>query len=278
MGNISISIEQTDYFNGLEKELGIRISEKQRRWYCHMQSILGDKMKQEYPSTPMEAFLSRSDAFYFAEYVEKAYKEDRCLYTSLYDPIQPVYVAMDIGVNDLTVMIFFQCVHGEIRVIDYYEDNNKDVEFYAKFLLQDKNYLYHTIFLPHDSVKRDPLDVQNSVERDFRRLFSSTGTRFQVLKRMDKQEQISFAKTRFNRCVFNVNKVKPLLDHIAKYRKRWYEPGGMYLEEPSKTVHNHYADAFMYMTQGVSSIEAGGNISQALEQHRKVVESRKRVI
>ena len=269
-----ISIEQTDYFNGLEKDLGITLSLAQRRWYCHQQSILGDKIKQEFPSTPIEAFLSRSDAYYFAQHVERAYKENRCLHTSLYDALEPVYVCMDIGVNDLTVIIFFQVVHGEIRVIDYYEDSNKDIEFYARYLLQDRHYLYHTIFLPHDSTKRDPLDVVRSVEHDFRRLFSATNTKFQVLPRTDKQELISFAKVKFERMVFNISKVKPLLDHVSKYRKKWDESMGKYLDKPLHDIHSNHGDCVQYLAQSVGFIERSSGKGSALEKHRAAVESR----
>lgn len=275
---VDYDVELTDYFDEIEEVWHTKISQHQRNWYAVQQKILGDKLKQEFPSTVQEAFLSRSDAYYFAEYIEKAYKENRCLHTSLYDPIQPVFVAMDIGVNDLTVMIFFQVVHGEIRVIDYYEDSNKDIDFYSKFLLQDKPYLYHTIFLPHDAVKRDPLDVVNSVEKEFRRLFSGTATRFHVLPRTDKQEQISYAKIRFNRCVFAINKVKPLLDHISKYRKKWHEPTGRYLEEPLHNIQSNYADAFMYAMQGSGFVENSTNTTRALEMHKLAVENRRNTI
>src|SRR6185369_3663249 len=194
-----------DYFNKVEASTGKIILPVQRNWYAVQSTVLGDKIKQEFPSTVEEAFLSSSDAFYFAEAINNAYAENRCLHSSPYDVLLPVYVAMDIGLNDLTVMIFFQIAHGEVRIIDYYEDKNKDVPFYAKFLLQDKKFLYHTIFLPHDSVKRDPLDISNSYERDFRRLFSGTNTRFHVLGKMDKQLSISHAKIMISRCVFNVN-------------------------------------------------------------------------
>lgn len=264
----------TDYFNKLEEDLDCRITQTQRNWYATQSKILGDKIRQEYPSTIAEAFMASSDAFYFAEGIEKAYNENRCLYTPLYDALLPVYVAMDIGVNDLTVLVFFQIAHGEVRIIDYYEDKNKGVDFYAKFLLQDKKYLYNTIFLPHDSTKRDPLDTTNTYERDFRRLFANTGTSFRVLPKEDKQLQISHAKIMLDRCVFNVNKVKPLLDNMSKYRKRWSEPRGRYLEEPLHTIASNFADAFMYACAGVAHLEKAGSIMGALDKHRLAVDSR----
>ena len=276
---VDYDVSLTDYFNKVELETGSKITQFQRNWYAVQMRLLGDKIKQEFPSTVSESFLTSSDAFYFAEAINRAYQSNRCLYSSLYDALLPVYVAMDIGLNDLTVMVFFQVAHGEIRIIDYYEDKNKDVPFYAKFLLQDKKYLYHTIFLPHDSVKRDPLDISNSYERDFQRLFSGTNTRFHVLKKMDKQLSISHAKVIIDRCVFNVNRVKPFLDKLAKYRKKWNESLGRYLEEPFHNDASNFADSFQYMSQAVSHLETVSSIKGALDKHKKVVENRyKRIV
>jgi len=273
---VDYDVSLTDYFNKVELESNCKITQPQRNWYAVQTRLLGDKIKQEFPSTVSESFLTSSDAFYFAEAINRAYQSNRCLFSSLYDALLPVYVAMDIGLNDLTVMVFFQVAHGEVRVIDYYEDKNKDVPFYAKFLLQDKRFLYHTIFLPHDSVKRDPLDISNSYERDFQRLFSGTNTRFHVLKRMDKQLSISHAKVMMDRCVFNVNRVKPFLDKLAKYRKKWNESLGRYLEEPFHNDASNYADSFQYMAQAVGHLETVSSMKGALDKHKKVVENRYR--
>lgn len=264
----------TDYFKKIEGEIGEKITFEQRNWYAKKRIELSDKVKQEFPSTVSEAFLTSSDAYYFSEGINKAYSENRCLYNNIYDALLPVYVAMDIGVNDLTVMVFFQLAHGEIRVFDYYEDKNKGVDFYSKFLLQDKRLLYHTIFLPHDSRKRDPLDTANTYERDFRRLFNGTNTKFHVLPRMDKQLSISHAKVKLDRCVFNASRVKPLIDQMAKYRKTWNESQGRYLEEPFHNEASNFADCFQYMTQAVGHLEAAGNLVGSLDKHRQAVESR----
>lgn len=277
--NLMYDVTLTDYFNKIEKDTSRTITQPQRNWYAIQTKLLGDKIKQEFPSTVSEAFHSSSDAYYFAEGVNKAWEENRCLYSPLYDGLLPVYVAMDIGVNDLTVMVFFQLAHGEIRIIDYYEDNGKGVDFYATYLLKEKKYHISTIFLPHDSTKRDPLDTSNTYERDFRRLFTGTSTSFQVLNRMDKQLLISHAKIKLNRCVFNCSKVKNLLDRIAKYRKRWNESTGRYIEEPYHDINSNYADSFQYAMQAVGRLEAAGSVMGSMEKHRQAVESRtKKVI
>ena len=275
---ITYDVELTDYFDRIEKETDQKIDQQQRYWYAQQRQVLGEKVKQEFPSTVAEAFLSSSDAYYYAQYIEDSYQSNRCLHTSLYDALCPVYVAMDIGVNDLTVMIFFQVIHGEIRVIDYYEDKNKGVDFYAKFLLQDKKYFYNTIYLPHDSTQRSKIIVDNTYERDFRRLFAGVNTKFVVLNRADLNMGISHAKLKFERCVFAINRVKPLLDHLGKYRKKWHEPTGRYLDEPLHDIHSNHADAFRYMCQAVTKIETVSNMGGALEKHRKAVDMRRSTI
>ncbi len=275
---ITYGVELTDYFNKLEIECKTIIDKQQRFWYVQQKSLLGDKIKQEFPSTISEAFLSSSDAYYFALCIADAYNSNRCLYTSLYDALNPVYVAMDIGVNDLTVIVFFHVIHSEIRIIDYYEDKNKGVDFYAKHLLQDKNYIYHTIFLPHDSAKRDGIVVENSYEREFKRLFSHTQTKFVVLKKTDKGIQISNAKQKLSRCVFNLSRVKPLLDMMGKYRKKWSEQYGKYLDDPYHGIESNYADAFIYAMQAVSQVEVLGSQNIALQRHKLAVENRRKMI
>ncbi len=275
---VTYGVEMTDYFAKIEKETGATINQLQRNWYAHQKSVQGDKMRQEFASTVSEAFISSSDAYYFQQCIEKAYQESRCLMTPLYDALAHVYVAMDIGVNDLTVMAFFQIIHGEIRFIDYYEDKNKGVDFYARYLQQDKKYLYHTIFLPHDAAHRDGIVVENTYERDFQRLFAGTSTKFHVLKRTDKNLNISNAKIKFDRCVFNVSRVKPFLDQIGKYRKKWSEQYGKYLDEPYHDISSNYADCLQYCLQAVSHIETVGSMKGAFEKHKAVVDSRRKRI
>lgn len=274
----TFDISTIDYLKALEENLNITFTQGQYNWYALKQKELGDKIKQEYPSTVEEAFFASSEAYYYAHEIETAYATNRCLSSPLYDPIEPVYVAMDLGVNDMTSMVFFQSVHGEMRIIDYYEDNNKGTDFYAKFLLQDKPYLYHTIYLPHDAKKRDGIVVENTYERDLKRLFQHTGTKVQVLKSSDKNLGISQAKLRFSSCVFALNKTRTLLNHLTKYRKKWSEATGRYLNEPLHDVHSHAADAFRYACQAYQHVDAFSSYSGALDRHKEMVDNCKRLI
>lgn len=277
-GNVPYPVELKDYFNDLEKKQGRLILPGQRNWYAQQLSFLGDKMKQEFPSTVGEAFLSSSDAYYYATGVEKAYKESRVLETQLYDPLFPVYIAMDIGATDLTVMMFFQIVHGERRFIDMYSDTGKGVDFYARFLLNDKPYIINTIFLPHDAGHRDGIIVENTYEREFKKFFSHTQTRFVILKRNDINLGISQAKMGLDRSVFNRGRTKIMLDHLLKYRKKWSEQSGRYLDEPYHDIHSHFADAFRYAIQAANHLDVALINNDALAKHKKVVDNRRMLL
>lgn len=273
---ISIPSEMLEYFDVMQSK-GILLSPQQKNWYLHQRSILGDKIKQEFPSTISEAFLSSNDAYYYAEQIQKAYNSNRCLSTPIYDPMVKVNVAMDIGINDLTVLTFFQVVHGEIRFIDMYSDNGKGVDFYAKHI-QDKPYIYDTIFLPHDAARRDGIIVENTYEREFKMLFSNMHIKFVVLKRTDLNLGIAQAKMKLDRSVFYLPRLKPLLDHLLKYRKKWSEAQGRYLDDPYHDIHSHYADCLRYTMQGVSHIETVSGLGVALEKHKKVVDNRRLIL
>lgn len=270
-------VELTDYFDNLEEEHGIKLDRQQKNWYAKQYKLLGKKIMQEYPSTPKESFLVSSDAYFFSENIEQADKDNRLVYNSIYDPVLPVYVAMDIGLVHDTVIIFFQICHGEIRIIDYYADRNKDVGFYAHFILFEKKYNYSAIFLPHDVRRRSKVDITVSYEREFRKLFSHTEIRVMVLPKIDKQVQIANAKNKFHRCVFNMKKCGGLINHLMKYRKEWSDHYNRYMDKPFDDEHADYADAFCYLARAVSQIEAGNIKKEAMEEHRKAVSNLSRL-
>lgn len=55
---LKLSKYHIGYFKALEGAIGITLSDEQKNWYVQKEIEQGDKMKQEYPSTPDEAFLT----------------------------------------------------------------------------------------------------------------------------------------------------------------------------------------------------------------------------
>ena len=263
-----------DYFKEIEAELEISFTSGQRHWYQAKYDVLGDKAQQEYPSTVNEAFISNADAFYYARVLQDARIDDRIVQHDLFDPLLPVYLALDIAVTDMTVITFFQLTHGEIRIIDHYADTNKGVAFYTSFLIKEKPYLYDTIYLPHDAVKKDGLIVENSYKSEFQRLFAHTGTRISVLPRTERNPMIAHAVGQVRRCVFNDRKCNKYIEALSKYRKEWSERLGRYLDKPYHDMNSDYADSFRYAMQAVEIVERTAGRGSALEKHKAAVARR----
>jgi hypothetical protein len=57
-GEVEISQELIEYFDYLDKEQGIKLTQAQKNWYALKKSSLKGDMHQEYPSYPEEAFLA----------------------------------------------------------------------------------------------------------------------------------------------------------------------------------------------------------------------------
>ena len=55
---VVMSKAQAEYFAAVEKAMSCTISDEQRQWYVLKEGTQRGEMKQEYPSTPLEAFLT----------------------------------------------------------------------------------------------------------------------------------------------------------------------------------------------------------------------------
>lgn len=80
-----------------------------------------------------------------------------------YDSRFPVDVAFDWGVRDKTVMLFFQRVGTEIRLIDFYENSDSALDHYAT-VLSRKPYYYGAFIAGHDTVQRGKWTAVSGIE------------------------------------------------------------------------------------------------------------------
>jgi hypothetical protein len=56
-----------------------------------------------------------------------------------YDPQRPLYMSMDFGAQDKTVLIWWQ-YDGEFKIIECYVNSKKDIEWYAPFMNPELQY------------------------------------------------------------------------------------------------------------------------------------------
>lgn len=162
----------------------------------------------------------------------------------------PVFTGSDLGFDDSTVFWFYQIIGDEIRIINYLEDNFKDVEFYAQTLLnlhEQENYVYGTHWLPHDARPRTLAAGGKSILQQFTEFNGDHGGKlgsFSIAPKLDKQEQIQAARATFPKCRFNKESCEIGIDHLKAYRREFDEENNVFSSTPKHDGASHSADAF----------------------------------
>lgn len=260
------------YFIDLEKEC-IKLTYGQKNWYFRQWCTLGDKIKQEYPSTAQEAFMASADAYFYAEEIQEA-RKDRRIIPLRWRNEHLVYVSFDLGVFDHTVLWFYQMYDENVYFIDYYQDYNKSYDFYVNFMLSEKPYHYGSVFLPHDASKRDEVTLKSYADK-VRDILHEKHVDVHVLKKDDPITGINLAKVFLNRCYLDSVKCAQGIDHLQKYKRKWKEGVG-WLHEPLHNIHSHAADSFRYASLSIDKIKHSKH--DYAERHKKAIEYSNRLI
>jgi hypothetical protein len=252
INNITVSKETNEYLDRIELERQRKIDEEQRRWYEMKHRMLGDAMKQEYPSNPKEAFESSNEGLYYGNQLAKL-RANGGLCKVPYDDSSTVHTSFDIGLDDYTAIFCFQVGRGgQINIINYIENWDEGVAFYADWL-NSKGYRFGTHILPHDAMKRD-IGIKTTYLDHLKPLLDG---RFIVLdiKECDKLEGIQTVRSTLSRCSFDEGNCSKAYKHLEAYKKVWDERLGCYKNTPLHDEHSHCADSFRYLCVGLRHIE-----------------------
>jgi hypothetical protein len=242
---VIVEPELIDYFNELEEKHKIFVDDAQVAWYAAKKRLLKDDMKQEYPSTPEEAFEAAMQEKYFAEQMAAARKQGR---------IKPIPILTNHRVNlyfdlgrDTTAVWFHQYSALEHRMIDYLQDSGKTLDFYAREI-QKRGYLLGNIYLPHDAEDQSVVTTVTA-EAEIKRLFP--GVKVRVVPRVpQKSMAINAARTVIAECYFHEVQCAKGIECLDNYRKKWNEAIGNWSDEPVHDQASHGADAYMQFAQG----------------------------
>ena len=158
----------------------------------------------------------------------------------------PVQTFWDLGVADSTSIVFVQSVNGgkEIRIIDYEEHSGEGLAFYVK-LLSEKPYTYAEHHGPHDIRVRELGTGRSRLE-----LAADMGLHFSVVKNIPIMDGIQAVRSLFNRCWFDEEKCRLLIDCLSTYHKQYDEINQVYKDRPVHDFASHGADAFRYFGVG----------------------------
>jgi hypothetical protein len=150
--------------------------------------------------------------------------------------------------NDKTVLIFFQELGEEIRIIDHYANNNEGLEHYSR-VLADRGYKYGRMYLPHDAAVRD---LSTGVSRE--QFMWDLGIRnTMIAPKASVQDGIEKVRQIMYRCTFNETKTQPLLDSLQNYKKDKSKTTGEAMNTPRHDQYSHDADAFRVLAMAISS-------------------------
>ena len=176
---------------------------------------------------------------YYARELAEARKAGRITKVK-YDNAIPVYTVWDLGVSDAMAIGFYQRAGNELRMIDYYENNNQGLDFYKK-VIDDKGYIYGAHFAPHDIAVRE-LTTGKSRQDIARGL----GIDFEVVGNMPLSDGIHAGRMAFSRLWIDEEKCGMWLDYITQYRQEWDDNKGMFKDKPLHDFTSHAADVWRY--------------------------------
>jgi phage terminase large subunit len=157
-----------------------------------------------------------------------------------YDPTKPVSVYCDLGWQDLTSIWMAQHIAGEVRLIDYYEDSQRPFNDYLR-ILQSKDYLYQTLWLPHDAQAKS-LGTGRSIEEIAR----NAGWRVRIVPRLSVADGVNAVRTLFPTLWFDRDRCADGLQALRHYRYE-LDPNGQFSRNPLHDAASHGADAIRYV-------------------------------
>lgn len=146
------------YFERLEREGHIRLSRAQKLWYARMARTMGAAMRQEYPSSPDEAFAMGNDGAIYGAQIALLREQGRIGAEFAVDRDAPLYTSWDLGLSDHTAIWLVQSRGGQVYWLDHYAANQQPLEHYADKIREWEG-RYGVVaahFLPHDAARRDP--------------------------------------------------------------------------------------------------------------------------
>ena len=178
---------------------------------------------------------------YYGKLIEMARTDKRICNVS-YETRSPVHTAWDLGYADSTAITFWQEVGGELRIIDFYENNGEGMAHYAK-MLQNRPYVYGTHYIPHDGGSGS-----SQTGRTHQDILYELGIKTTVLEREKEiQTGIEAVRVMLSTVFIDEKKCVHLIKCLENYHKRYNDKTQSYSDTPLHDYCSHAADSARYM-------------------------------
>lgn len=206
-----------------------------------------DMIQQEYYCS----FEVAIPGAYFADEVAAARADNRICFVPIEEKLK-AYTFWDLGISkgNAMVVIWVQALGREIRVVNYYEAENKGMPHFIhkvdKFA-KDFNIEYGTHYAPHDigvrSMMSDELKTRQDIAREMGIVFRK------VPRTKNLNDSIEATRKIFSRCWFDNNRCENLVAALASYHREYDEKHQVFRNEPVHDWSSNGADAFRQMAQ-----------------------------
>lgn len=269
-GSVYVSEEDHAYFDEIEGVMQCSIDDEQRTWYVATReadfSGAEEKMWQEYPSTPDEAFQISTEGHYYTKNMAELRKRGGLRAIPIAD--EPVYTFWDIGNSDGTAIWFMQIVAGEDRFIDYLEGHGEDLAEYAR-QLRAKGYVFAVHFLPHDADHKRLNDRGNRSTREMLEGLLPSDE-FEVVPRIeDLMTGVHMARKWMKTVFIDKDRCKLGIQRLEGYKKKFNRTDSCYVNQPDKTNGcSEGADAFRQYAQAKDAGLIGGRSTASTLRRR----------
>ncbi|MFG0381090.1 terminase [Pseudomonas sp. zbq_18] len=261
---IDITDAEHKYFDKIEQAMDCRIHIEQRAWYVATKRAdfagAEERMWQEYPSTPSEAFQQSTEGNYYGD--DMLALRQRGGITRVPRLDLPVNTFWDIGNSDGCAIWFHQELRGEDRFIGYYEEHGKDLNHYATEL-QKLGFLFGAHYLPHDAAHKRLSDYNRSTKEMLEGLMP--GQRFFVVPRISAlMTGIQQTRKHMKGAFIDEQGCATGIKRLDGYKKKFNRAESRYLDdEPNKANGcSEGADAFRQWAQAKELGMIGNNSAQ----------------
>ena len=155
--------------------------------------------------------------------------------------------AWDLGMSDSTSIWVAETIGGEVRLMDYYENNGQSLSHYIEWL-DEKGYRDYTQILPHDVMVKELQTGKSRFE-----FLSDAGLQIDVAPKSSVEDGIQAVRRMMPNCWFNKDTTRQGVECLRNYRRVFNEKLNVFQEKPLHDWSSHCADAFRYLALGLDT-------------------------
>jgi hypothetical protein len=258
------------YFREVEALLGIVIDPGQRAWYAKKRETLGTKMKQEYPSTPQEAFEQAIEGAVYGEQMTWLREQGRLMAVPL-DPAHKVNTFWDLGKRDKTAIWFMQNFLGQFRWVRYLHDSNRDLRHFWMLMedwRREAKFQWGQHFLPHDAATERLGTEITTIEREMLALGMERTVVVPRISELHAGIELT-RKALTGPHYFDKEGCAEGIKCLDGYQYEWNDKLGVWGREPLHNWASHGSDAWRMFAEGWDAFSASNDAAFNTFKNRK---------